>query len=123
MIANFDDQLFIKGALLIIPVGSTTAYVDTDFDFDVSFTGGTIFTKDTKIGDYGSMTIEHPDPQYGTLATFAETAYLPEGNQTCTVLTPDHNGATIPEGLKLRLTVTAVDTLGREIVFWFWVRK
>ena len=118
-IIGFSDQLYVVSILVQIPAGTSTVTIDKTLAWGTKPIGAILITSDCKYGDVGELTVVHP--VIGQLDTFG-AIHLPEGNRDLTIYVPD-NHAEVPAGLIYRLTVTAIDSNGRNVIVWLLVKR
>jgi len=118
-ILGFANQLYVDSILAQIPVGESTITVDKTFSFGTKPAGVTVIVSDCKYGDTGVLTVEHPVA--GTVGQLG-IVHLPEGNREVSIFVEDPN-TEVPVGLKYRLTLTAVDSNGRNVIVWLLVKR
>lgn len=118
-ITNFADQLYVSSLLATIPAGQNSVVVETSFAYGTKPAGAIVIVADCKYGDMGKLEIVHP--QAGVVGDLG-TVHLPEGHREITIANLNPN-TEVPAGLLYRFTLTAVDTLGRNVIIWLLVKK
>lgn len=118
-ITNFSNSLYVTSLLAVIPVGENNVSVEKEFAYGTQPVGVIVIVSDCKYGDIGKLEIMHPIE--GVVGE-AGVVHLPEGNREIAI-TMENGTTEVPLGLKYRLTITAVDTLGRHVIVWLLVKK
>jgi hypothetical protein len=116
---NFSNALYVSSLIAQIPVGEDSIVVEKEFEYGTKPTGAIVFVSNCKYGDIGKLEIVHP-----TAGVVGEVGmvHLPEGNREITVTVEDAT-TEVSVGLKYRLTLTAIDTLGRDVIVWLLVKR
>ena len=109
--------LLVDGKLLEIPSGQSEKSVDFSYGYHCQVVGIRVFFESGFLyGDYGTVTVHHPVTD-AELARFGNTVYLPTGVKETEIIVPD-NGSALSASLKVRIKMTALDSLGRKAIVW-----
>ena len=109
--------LLVDGKLLEISSGQSVASIDFSYSYHCQVVGIKVFFETGFLyGDYGTVTVHHPVTD-AELARLGNTCYFTTSVPEVTVFVADQ-GTALPAALKLRVKVTAIDSLGRKAVVW-----